>query len=113
MKLPCGDRAIVEPTKVRGYLLSAAHPIGRFKATFFRSLGYHDSNSQRLVADLCALAATADAVPGQSTAYGRKYEVRGILRGPSGREAVVVTVWIVLVGDDVPRLVTAYPGVES
>jgi hypothetical protein len=113
MNLPSGDRAVVEPAKVRGYLLSAAHPIGRFKASFFRSLGYKESHWQRLITDICALAAAGDAVPGQATAYGQKYEVRGILTGPSGREAVVVTVWIVRVGDNVPRLVTAYPGVEA
>ena len=41
--------------------------------------------------------------------YGQKYEVGGFLQGPTGREAPVVTVWIVLRGEDVPRLVTAYP----
>ena len=47
---------------------------------------------------------------GQSSQFGRKYEVRGTIRGPSGRGAEVVTVWVILAGDDVPRLVTAFPG---
>jgi hypothetical protein len=38
MSLPNADRAIVDPAKVRDYLLS--HPVGRFKAAFFLSLGY-------------------------------------------------------------------------
>ncbi|MFI4884631.1 MAG: DUF6883 domain-containing protein [Steroidobacterales bacterium] len=37
------------------------------------------------------------------TRYGRKYEVSGILRGPSGRESVVKTVWMVGHGEDFPR----------
>ncbi len=32
--------AIVSADKLRDYLLSSAHPIGRYKSTFFRSLGY-------------------------------------------------------------------------
>ena len=42
--------------------------------------------------------------------FGQKYEVNGILRGPSGREARVTTVWIVKNGEDFPRFVTVYPG---
>jgi hypothetical protein len=42
--------------------------------------------------------------------FGQKYEVNGILRGPSGREARVTTIWIVKNGEDFPRLVTVYPG---
>jgi hypothetical protein len=32
--------AIMSPEKLRDYLVSSAHPIGRYKSTFFRSLGY-------------------------------------------------------------------------
>ena len=39
-----------------------------------------------------------------------KREVNGILRGPSGREARVTTIWIVKTGEGFPRLVTIYPG---
>jgi hypothetical protein len=35
MKLPNGDRAMVHEAKVRDYLLSTDHPIGRFKARVF------------------------------------------------------------------------------
>lgn len=42
MSLPNADRAIVDPAKVRDYLLSASHPVGRFKAAFFLSLGYSE-----------------------------------------------------------------------
>ena len=38
----------------------------------------------------------------------QKYLVFGRLEGPAGA-ADVVTVWIVLEGDDTPRLVTVYP----
>ena len=51
-----------------------------------------------------------DAVARPSKSFGQKYEVRGTLRGPSGRRAEVVTVWIVLSGESSPRFVTAVPG---
>lgn len=34
-KLPNAEQAVVEPAKVRDYLLSSAHPVGRFKAVVF------------------------------------------------------------------------------
>ena len=40
MQLPWHERAIVEPEKIRDYLLSRAHPVGRIKAAFFESLGF-------------------------------------------------------------------------
>jgi hypothetical protein len=42
--------------------------------------------------------------------FGRKYLVRGTLRGPNGRQAEVVAIWIILAGDTIPRFVTAFPG---
>ncbi len=109
MKLPRGDAAIVELAKVRHYLLSAFHPIGRFKAAFFRSIGYTAAEWHVLELDLRALAAHGDAIAVESTTSGQKYEVRGNLQGPSGARASVVTVWIVLAGEDLPRFVTVYP----
>jgi hypothetical protein len=38
--LPNADRALIDEARIREYLLSDAHPVGRFKAAFFRSLGF-------------------------------------------------------------------------
>jgi len=32
--LPNADEAVIEPAKLRDYLLSTTHPLGRFKARF-------------------------------------------------------------------------------
>jgi hypothetical protein len=93
-----------------GGLLSTSHPVGRFKAPFFTSLGYTSTDWHRLEADLRDLAVSGDAEPGQDSAYGQKYQIRGTLKGPSGKSADVVTVWIILFGGDVPQFVTAFPG---
>lgn len=45
----------------------------------------------------------------EASDYGHKFEVRGDLVGPVDRAQVVI-VWIILEGEDYPRLVTAYPG---
>lgn len=54
--LPYADRAVVEPSKVRDYLLSASHPIGRFKAAVFFALGYAPESWQRLRDDLSVVS---------------------------------------------------------
>ena len=110
MKLPDAEHAQIEPSKLRDYLLSATHPIGRFKYRFFSRLGYANEQGKRLETDLRELAVTGEATAGASTEYGQKYEVRGMLKGPSGRVMEVVSVWIVLAGQDAPRFVTAFPG---
>lgn len=111
MTLPNAEGAVVEPAKVRDYLLAPDHPDGASKARFFGALGF-TGDGWRLLADaLLAVARTGEAAPGGASVFGQKHVVRGMVRGPNGRTAAVVTVWIVVRGDDVPRFVTAYPGV--
>ena len=104
---------MVDPAKVRDYLLSPEHPVGRAKAWVFAALGYAGADCPAFRDVLLALARDGEAAPGPATVFGQKWTVRGTLRGPAGRSAPVVTAWIVLAGEDVPRLVTAYPGEES
>jgi len=67
-------------------------------------------NWQSLKTDLLNMVISEEAKIGQESQYGLKYEVRGTIIGPSGKKADVVTVWIVLTGEDIPRFVTAFPG---
>ena len=110
MKLPGGERAVVEPAKVRDYLLSPEHPVGRGKARFFAALGFRRDRSHELRDALLALARSGEASLGAANAFGQKYLVPGSIQGPAGRAAAVLTVWIVLRGEDFPRFVTAHPG---
>jgi hypothetical protein len=109
MTLPSADRAVVDDVKVRDYLLSPAHPVGRFKARFFVSLGYTAEEWWRLRDDILALATSGQVALEADSPYGRKFEVDGILGAPSGRSAMVKTVWIIRAGEDFPRLVTVFP----
>ncbi|MBY0278561.1 hypothetical protein K2Z84_24785 [Candidatus Binatia bacterium] len=109
MRLPNGEGALVDPAKVRDYLLSPEHPVGRFKAAFFARIGYGRDDWGRLASDLLKIAKTGDATPGSGNQFGRKYEVRGTLLGGGHRAVEVITVWIVLANETTPRFVTAYP----
>jgi hypothetical protein len=107
---PAAGQAIIDVTKLRDYLLSSAHPVGRFKAAFFAAFGYTEDGWRQLEADLRSLAQSHDAEESSVSEYGRKYKVRGILKGPNGKSFEVVTVWIIHRGESYPRFVTAYPG---
>lgn len=113
VKLPGVDRAVVTEDKIREYLLSDAHPVGRFKATFFAGMGYSATGWEVLAADLRGHALEHKVSATDVNEYGQKYEIRGTIAGPVGKTAVVVAVWIVLHGEDFPRFVTAFPGARS
>lgn len=106
--LPGAEHAIIEPRKLRDYLLSPLHPIGRHKARFFMRLGFTQESWAQLASELQRIATQGEKEEEAST-YGVKRRVGGKLRGPNGDRADVVTVWITLVGEEVPRFVTAYP----
>ena len=110
MELPGRERVQIGPAKVRDYLLSRAHPVGRFKAAFFEALGYSGAHWPRLEYDLRQLASTGEVALGRLTKYGQHYEVCGTLRGPSGRAARVITIWIVRANEATARFITAFPG---
>jgi hypothetical protein len=109
MQMPHAEQAYVAPSKVHSYLLSREHPDGRHKATFFESLGYAVGAWRALREDLLAHARHGRVVGASEGPFGRKYRVRGTLVGPSGRTAVVITVWMVPLETTAPRFVTAFP----
>ena len=109
MKLPNCGKAVVEERKVRDYLLSASHPVGRFKARFFAGIGFSSEDWSVLQRELRQIAVAGEAQLVQESAFGRKYLVLGTVTGSKGRAAEVATIWIIRSGDDTPRLVTVYP----
>jgi hypothetical protein len=109
MNLPFAEQAVVHDKKLLHYLLSPDHPEGRGKAEFFRMLGYEREHPHVLRRGLLELARTTNMVE-VVTEYGTKYSGTGRIQTPSGKEALVVTVWILVEGKPPPVLVTAYPG---
>jgi hypothetical protein len=112
VKIPGAERAFVDPAKVRDYLLSPEHPVGRAKAQFFVQLGFERTNCMVLRDQLLRLA-TTDAAVGDTTRFGQKYVVRGTIERPASGGVALIAIWIILNGEDFPRFVTAYPGAKS
>jgi hypothetical protein len=110
VRLPDPERVFIDTAKLRAYLLSDSHPVGRFKAAFFRSLGYTHERPDELEAALRRLARTAEAELDDATVHGQKYRVTGMVVGPAGAAASVTAIWIVLHGERGARFVTAFPG---
>lgn len=109
MRLPNSHRAIIDPLKLHGYLLSHSHPLGRFKARFFSALGFAAEQWGILEQALRTQHLPHDSTPGPVEAHGQSHTIRAMLTGPAGG-APVVSVWFIRTGEDVPRFVTAFPG---
>jgi hypothetical protein len=112
VKLPNIDKAVISSDKLRDYLLSRSHPIGRFKAAFFNKLGFSADNWE-IMEEALRSVLEGDAQEKDVTEYGNKYEIRRVITGPSGLSVEIVTVWIILKGENHPRFITAYPGERS
>jgi hypothetical protein len=108
--LPNPERVVVDEAKVRDYLLSLSHPVGRFKAVFFWALGFSADDWRSLSEALLTIGRSGEADEGQASPFGQKFEIRATLTGPSGRQATIVTVWMVSNGRDFAHFVTAFPG---
>ena len=113
MKLPNGQDARVDLTKVGEYLLADEHPTGSAKAAFFRSLGFVDSFAGLLCVALTDIARNGRVTSIRASTFGTKYVVDGTITGLRGVQARVRTVWIAEHGEAAPRLVTAYPAGDT
>lgn len=108
MRLPNGERAVVDINKLRGYCLSATHPHGRHKARVFASaLGITPGDAEVFVNRFSGAALEREAVPGASDAFGPRYSIDVPVVGPKGG-AIVRSCWLVRRDDGVPRLTTCY-----
>ena len=112
MSLPNPQQALISQQKITQYLLSSTHPVGRFKAAFFQALGYRLEHWERLEADI-RKSLLHPAISVGRSAYGEKYTITSIWNCPNQKSTQVVTVWIILNGEDFPRFITAYPGDKS
>ncbi len=109
MKLPNANFVIVDPTKVKDYLLNAGHRHGRSKARFFGRFGFTVTNWEKLAMALREHAQQYEVIEVVETEFGSRYEVEGELRTPDGRAPRVRSVWQLDPGMVAPRLITAYP----
>jgi hypothetical protein len=108
MKLPNGDRAVVDVVKLTEYCLNPDHPRGKHKArVFLAACGFSPDHAELMRDQFLEAALHEDAVSVPPNSHGRRYVVECLLTGPSG-QACVRTAWIVRSGEDFPRFVSAY-----
>ena len=109
MNLPFADRAKVEQSKIVDYLLAFDHPEGAGKAAFFTRFGFTASGWKILAEALITHAKIHSVSSHTESKYGTKYRIDGPISCPDGRTPLIRTVWIIDIGTDTPRLVTAHP----
>jgi hypothetical protein len=108
MKLPGGERAIVDIAKLRDYCLNPAHPRGRHKARVFAStLGLTQADAEFLREELLRTAREANAAPGDRDEYGKRYTVDFELT-QGDRQATIRSAWIIRPSESVPQLTSCF-----
>jgi hypothetical protein len=108
MKLPNGDRAVVELEKLTDYCLNPDHPRGKHKArVILAACGFSAENAELMREQLLDAATHEEALKAPPNVHGQRYVIECLLTGPTGT-ARVRTAWIVRPGEDFPRFVSAY-----
>jgi hypothetical protein len=90
-------------------LLSLTHEDGRAKARFFRRFGFSRSNWEVLATALIDHADRHTVLAIEDSPFGKRYVIEGQIDAPDGRMPFIRSIWFVETGEEVPRLVTAYP----
>jgi hypothetical protein len=116
--LPNIQMAELDGRKLSDYSLNPEHPGNNGKAEGWRALGYDVDTpegrrdaAQQLGELICdELLARGKVTESRDTTYGPSHRVLSDLTGPNGREANLVTCWLIedRGGLDVPRLTTTW-----
>ena|SRR3972149_3549119 len=112
-KLPNYGKAFIDPVKIRDYILSSLHPVGRFKAALFKMMGYTPEDWELFAEDIRKYHLPLDAEPIEKTKYGQKYIITGAITGPNGKIVILRSIWIIMEGEEAPRFITIYPEGEK
>jgi hypothetical protein len=107
MKLPNGERAIVDIRKLQAYCLNSQHPRGRHKARVFASVGIQESDAEEFRTILLRAARSSEAQPAAGTPHGQRYIIDFDLTR-QGRRVRIRSTWIVRTGEELPRLTSCY-----
>lgn len=109
MKVPNVDQALVPREKVAEYLLNPDHPVGRTKAAFFTGHGFIRDSWGVLADALRGHLVDHEVSNAVETTFGTKYVIEGPLLAPDGRKPLVRSIWMIDLGTNYPRFVSAYP----
>ena len=107
--LPNAEKAVIDPAKIRDYLLSPVHPVGRFKAVVFQALGYTAEGWEQLRDDILCFVSGSEIFTTVETAWGLRFKIRSQWQGANSRSLSVITIWQEDRESEVLRFVTLYP----
>ena len=68
--LPNVDEVVIDEAKIIDYQLSETHPVGKYKARFFKRLGYNKNRSQELKSDIQQFAEIWQVTETVETRFG-------------------------------------------
>ena len=103
------ENAYIPLSKLKDYLLSETHSVGKSKAKLLRSAGFNEANVTLLKESILAIAHSGQVIEAISSPHGVKYVIDGLLKTPIGGFIKMRTIWIIDKGQERPRFVTAYP----
>lgn len=110
MKLPNLERAVVAEPKIVRYLLDLSSENGAPKARFFLAFGFTIESWEVMAQALKKHAADNDVANVEPRPpFGLHYVVEGTLMTPDGRNPAVRVIWSIDDGEEIPRLISAYP----
>lgn len=107
VKLPNGDRAVVDFEKLQSYCLNPQHPRGRHKARVFAASGIFQKDAELLRRAILDAAHHGEADPGVPSIYGPRF-VLDFDFHHRGRTTRLRTAWLIRAGEDLPRMTTCY-----
>ncbi len=101
------EQLVIDPRKLTEYALNPNHPDGKDKAVVFaKVLGFTKENYQELLQQLATKAMVNEAIIHRVIAQGTLYKVEVPVEGVTGRQATVITGWLVQPDTSTARLVT-------
>ena len=112
MKLPYRLKAFIPPEKIDDYLLSSIHEKGKYKAAFFKKIGFDTTNKALFEKSLLQIALNDDVVSireiiNKGKYFGKLYVIEGKIE--LSKVAKIKTVWKLLQNKRKPSLVTVTP----
>ena len=104
MLLPFYHKAIIDAEKIRGYTLNPSHERGKHKAKLFQlALGFDTSHTAYLIQLIKDAISYESCEINAIDQYGTRYSVTFLYKNVN-----IKTIWIILVGEKFPRLVSCY-----
>ncbi len=109
MKILNNNQSFVADKKITDYLLSETHEIGKIKADFFKRFGFDITDINTFKDSLIQHSIDRDIEKTKNSDFGIKYELKCEINTPDERNPCIVTVWIIESGEELLKLITAYP----